>query len=129
MTPRSALAVAALLGGLGVGLGAFGAHGLADRVSPADLATFDTGTRYQVYHALALLGLAAWLDRQPRRRLEAAAWAFTIGVTIFSGSLYLLVLTGARWLGAITPLGGVLLIGGWLLVLVEATARDRSARP
>lgn len=98
----------ALLAALGVGLGAFGAHGLRGTLSTADLATFETGVRYQMYAALALLALGA----SGRR----GTWALLLlaGAVIFSGSLYLLVLTGPRWLGAITPIGGVLMIAGLL---------------
>lgn len=122
MNARTVLAMAGLTGALGVGLGAFGAHALATRLMPADLAIFETGARYQMFHALALLGLGAWLDRNPSRRLQWAARAFGLGVIIFSGSLYALVLTGHRWLGAITPLGGVALIAGWILILAEGMA-------
>lgn len=127
MNARTVLAMAGLTGALGVGLGAFGAHALATRLSPADLATFETGARYQMFHAVALLGVGAWLDRHPAQRLEWAARAFGLGVLIFSGSLYTLVLTGHRWLGAVTPIGGVALIAGWVLVMVEgATTMDHS---
>ena len=127
MNARTVLAMAGLTGALGVGLGAFGAHALAARLSPADLATFETGARYQMFHAVALLGVGAWLDRHPAGRLQWAARAFGLGVLIFSGSLYALVLTGHRWLGAVTPIGGVALIAGWILVMVEgATTMDQS---
>ncbi len=127
MNARTVLAMAGLTGAFGVGLGAFGAHALAARLSPADLATFETGARYQMFHAVALLGVGAWLDRHPARRLQWAARAFGLGVLIFSGSLYAVVLTGHRWLGAVTPIGGVALIAGWILVMVEgATTMDHS---
>ena len=129
MTAPRLLAIAGFLGALGVGLGAFGAHALAGRLSAADLATFETSARYQMYHALALVGLAAWLDRRPSARLILAARALILGVAIFSGSLYLLVLTGQRWLGAVTPLGGVALIVGWLAVAAAGlgAATERGA--
>lgn len=123
MTGRRLLAVAALLGAAGVALGAFGAHALETRLAAADLATFETAVRYQMYHAVALLGLAAWIDRTPAPRLLWAAYSWVAGVTIFSGSLYLLVLTDTRWLGAVTPLGGVALIAGWLLVASQALSQ------
>ena len=116
MTAARLLGAAAIIGATGVALGAFGAHALAGRLEPPDLAIYETAARYQLYHALALVGVAAWLDRRPSARLVWAARAILAGVVIFSGSLYLLVLTGQRWLGAITPLGGVALIGGWLLI-------------
>ncbi len=119
MTAKTVFRMAGLAGALGVGLGAFGAHAMAGRLSPADLATFETGARYQMLHAVALLGLGAWMEQHPTKRLEWAARAFGIGILVFSGSLYVLVLTGHRWLGAITPLGGVSLIVGWLLVAAE----------
>lgn len=98
---------------LAVGLGAFGAHALKQRLEPDMLAVFETGVRYQVYHALALLLLAAL--RGPHK----AAWCFTAGVVVFSGSLYALALTGVRKWGAITPIGGLLFLAGWLLVLFQ----------
>ncbi len=122
MNARTVLAMAGLAGALGVALGAFGAHALAARLSPADLATFETGARYQMYHAVALLGVGAWIDRHPARHLHWAARAFGLGIVVFSGSLYALVLTGQRWLGAITPIGGVALIAGWVLVMVEGAS-------
>lgn len=120
MTARRLLAVAALFGAVGVALGAFGAHGLKDRLTAPDLAVFETAVRYQMYHAVALLGLSAWIERTPAPRLLWAAGAWIAGTTIFSGSLYLLVLTDTPWLGAVAPLGGVALIAGWLLVASQA---------
>ena len=123
MRSRRILALGAGLGALGVALGAFGAHALRARVTPEDLAIFETGVRYQMYHAVALLGLAAWVDRSPSPKLGWAAWCFGLGVAVFSGSLYLLVATQQRWLGAITPLGGVALIAGWVLAGLAAIDR------
>ena len=98
------------MGALGVLLGAFGAHGLEGVVDePRLLENWNTGARYHVIHAVALLGVAAH-PKQPR----VAGVAFSVGIVVFSGSLYLMTLTGARWLGAITPIGGVLFIIGWL---------------
>jgi len=105
--------VGALMALLAVALGAFGAHGLAPRLSPGDLATFETAVRYQMYHALGLILLAAQSASAPDFRARVPAWAFTIGIVVFSGSLYVLVLTGERWLGAVTPLGGVAFLVGW----------------
>lgn len=101
---------------LGVALGAFGAHGLRNSVSQADLATWDTAVRYQLVHALALLWLAWAVERWPGASTAAAGWAFVAGVLIFSGSLYALVLSGQRWLGAVTPLGGLAFLTGWALL-------------
>lgn len=103
-------AVAAMTG---VILGAFGAHGLRGRLTPADLEIFETGVRYHMYHALGLFAVAWAVTRWPSGATTLAGWSLMVGIVIFSGSLYLLVLTGQRWLGAITPLGGVALIVGW----------------
>jgi uncharacterized membrane protein YgdD (TMEM256/DUF423 family) len=109
-----------LSGLIAVAAGAFGAHSLRDRLSADLLATFETGARYQMYHALALL-LAAWaITRWPGPLTSAAGWLFVAGTLIFSGSLYALSLSGLRWLGAITPLGGVAFIGGWLCLALAA---------
>jgi uncharacterized membrane protein YgdD (TMEM256/DUF423 family) len=99
---------------LAVALGAFAAHALKSRVEPADLVIFETGVRYQMYHALALVLLALVAARQPDPWLARAGWLFVLGIALFSGSLYLLVLTGARWWGAVTPFGGVAFLAGWL---------------
>jgi len=100
-------------GFLGVALGAFGAHGLKGRLTPEDMAIFETGVRYQMYHAVALLFVAVVLARGGNESSSAAGWAFSAGITVFSGSLYLMVLTGERWLGAVTPLGGLAFLVGW----------------
>jgi uncharacterized membrane protein YgdD (TMEM256/DUF423 family) len=113
---RRIFAVGSILVGLGVVFGAFGAHALKARLNSEMLPTFETGVRYQMYHGLGLLALAWAISRWPERRLIPAAWLLLAGTVIFSGSLYLLVLTGARWFGAITPFGGVMLIFGWGLV-------------
>ncbi|MGH7536459.1 MAG: DUF423 domain-containing protein [Gemmatimonadales bacterium] len=98
---------------LAVGADAFGAHALRARLPPEGLALFETAARYQMYHALGLLA-AAWVtSRWPGRLAHLAGWLFAAGTVLFSGSLYLLALTGAQWLGAITPLGGVALLTGW----------------
>jgi len=108
-------------GGLAVAFGAFGAHVLQGRLSADLLANFETGARYQMYHALALLAAAWAAGRWPGSSLPlAAGWAFVAGTLLFSGSLYLMALTGLRWLGAITPLGGVAFVGGWLCLLLAA---------
>lgn len=110
---RTFLLLGALSAGLAVALGAFGAHGLRARLSPADLATFETGARYQMYHALALLAVAWAATRWPGTAVTASGWLFVAGTVIFSGSLYVLSLTGVRWLGAITPIGGLAFLAGW----------------
>ncbi len=111
----------AIFGGLAVALGAFGAHALAGKLSANDLSTFETAVRYQFYHALALLAVAAVLGRWPQASAAVlAGWLFVVGVVIFSGSLYVLVFSGVRWLGAITPIGGVAMIAGWVSLAVAA---------
>jgi uncharacterized membrane protein YgdD (TMEM256/DUF423 family) len=104
----------AISAGLAVALGAFAAHGLRSRISAEALATFETGARYHVYHALALLAVAWALGRWPSAWTGAAGWLFVAGTVLFSGSLYLLAVTGVRALGAITPFGGLAFILGWL---------------
>ncbi len=115
MTSRWALTLGALLAGVAVALGAFGAHSLRARLEPRDLEVFETAVRYQMYHAFALLAVG-WLISREAPGAGAAAWSFVIGMALFSGSLYLMVATGQRWLGAVTPLGGVALLIGWLLL-------------
>jgi uncharacterized membrane protein YgdD (TMEM256/DUF423 family) len=112
--------VGALLAGLGVALGAFGAHALRARVSPDLLSVFETGVRYQMYHALALLGLSLAWNRWSNAHLTVAGCLFIAGVVLFCGSLYLLTLTGARWWGAVTPLGGIAFLAGWIALLLAA---------
>lgn len=103
----------AVAAGLAVMLGAFGAHALEGRVTPERLQTFEIGVRYQMYHALALL-FVGWASAQwAVWQLPAAGYLFLAGIVVFSGSLYLLVLTDTPWLGAVTPLGGVAFILGW----------------
>ncbi len=120
MTGRQALLIGAVFGATGVMAGAFGAHALRARLDPADLAIFETAARYQLYHAVALVGVSIWLEQAVRPPFEWAARLFAIGVVIFSGSLYALVLSGQRWLGAVTPFGGVALITGWLALAAGA---------
>ncbi len=113
---RFFLATGALLAGLAVAAGAFGAHGLEGRVSPDRLETFRTAVTYQMYHALALL-VVGWAAAQGWGAvILGAGYCFIAGIFVFSGSLYLLVLTDTSWLGAITPFGGVAFIAGWLLL-------------
>ena len=107
-------AVAALIA---VALGAFGAHSLRAKLSPDMLAIFETGVRYQMYHALGLLGVAWATTRWPESNLNPAGWAFIVGIVIFSGSLYILSIFDIRWLGAITPIGGLALLIGWAILV------------
>lgn len=109
-----------LLGFLSVALGAFGAHALKARLTPADLDIFKTGTQYQILHAMVLIAVGVWLRTQPSVWLERSGIAFLLGTVIFSGTLYLLVGTQARWWGAITPVGGVFLLTGWALLFLAS---------
>jgi uncharacterized membrane protein YgdD (TMEM256/DUF423 family) len=115
-----------VLGGLAVVLGAFGSHTLKTRLTSEQLANFETGVRYQMYHSLALFLVAfgLWLNNiSPRLStpalLLAAGLFFGVGILLFSGSLYLLTATGKRWLGIITPFGGFALIAGWLCLALS----------
>jgi len=103
-----------LLSALGVILGAFGAHALKARLEPHDLATFETGVRYHLIHALALVLVGVLAHKASVPNLRVVGWAFGAGILVFSGSLYVLVLSGQRWLGAVTPIGGLAFIFGWL---------------
>ena len=108
---------------LGVALGAFGAHALRASLSPSDIEIFETAVRYQMYHAVALFGVAWLATKLVDPLMDWAGWLLVAGTVVFSGSLYLLVLTGTRWLGAITPVGGLMLVAGWLLVVVALLRR------
>lgn len=111
---RLFLVLGSLAAFLAVALGAFGAHGLKNRLSPEMLAVFEVGVRYQLCHALALLAVAWAVSRWPGPWVTASGWLFVAGIVVFSGSLYVLSLTGIRWLGAITPIGGLAFLAGWL---------------
>ncbi len=112
-----------LFGGLGVVLGAFAAHTLKARLTPELLTTFETGVKYQMYHALALLIVAlVHARRQASTLLTVSGWLFVVGTLLFSGSLYVLTLGGMRWFGAVTPFGGMALIVGWFCLVVAALA-------
>ncbi|MFN2159096.1 MAG: DUF423 domain-containing protein [Anaerolineales bacterium] len=115
-------ALGSFLGGLAVILGAFGAHGLADRLTPDRLANFEIAVRYQIYHSLALLAVALALAYfpAPAKYLQIGGWLFFAGILLFSGSLYVLSITGISWLGAVTPFGGVAFALGWLMLLLAA---------
>ena len=113
------LTVAALLGGFAVAAGAFGAHALEGKLSSHYLDVYQTAVQYQMYHALALLGIALLGAVQPDASwLQPSAWAFLVGIILFSGSLYALVFSGIRILGIITPIGGVAFLVGWVLLAV-----------
>lgn len=105
---------------LAVAAGAFGAHALRARLGPAMLLVFETGARYQMYHALGLMAVAWAVTRWPGRLTSAAGWCFIAGTVLFSGSLYAMAISGQRALGAITPLGGVAFLSGWLCLALAA---------
>ena len=108
------ITLASLSGMLAVILGAFGAHGLRGRLDAYAMGVFETAVQYHFYHSLALLAVGVIALSQPQTAmLKSSGWLFLIGIVIFSGSLYLLSITGVKWLGAITPLGGLAFIGGW----------------
>ena len=121
---RTFVGLGAVLALVAVALGAFGAHGLRPTLSAADMATFETAARYQMYHALGLLAVAWVYARWPGTLIALAGWLFVAGIVVFSGSLYALVLTGQRWLGAVTPLGGLCFLVGWALVAWTAFRGD-----
>jgi len=113
---RFFLAAGSISAFLAVAFGAFAAHGLKGRLTPDLLSTFEVGVRYHMYHSLALLAVAWVASRWPQSGATIAGWFFLAGIIIFSGSLYVLTITGLRWLGAITPIGGVAFLIGWLIL-------------
>jgi uncharacterized membrane protein YgdD (TMEM256/DUF423 family) len=117
---RKLIFVGAVFGFLGVALGAFGAHILKARLSPDMLAVFETGVRYHLIHAVAIVASAAVADRVSDRLLAAAGWLFALGIVLFSGSLYALALTGTTTFGAVTPMGGVAFLAGWMCLTISA---------
>ncbi len=117
MWPKIFLAVGGFYGLLGVALGAFGAHGLRDRLDPSQLSSWQTAVQYQLTHAIALLIVGVWILHTGAIALRYAGGFFLAGVVLFSGSIYMLILTSATWLGPVTPLGGVALMVGWLCVI------------
>jgi uncharacterized membrane protein YgdD (TMEM256/DUF423 family) len=117
---RLFLLMGSIAGLLAVATGAFGGHLLKERLSEDLLAIFEVGVRYHTYHALALLGAAWAANTWPSVWTTAAGWAFAAGIVLFSGSLYLLSLSGMRWFGAITPLGGLCFMAGWLCLAIAA---------
>jgi uncharacterized membrane protein YgdD (TMEM256/DUF423 family) len=139
-SPAFWLRVGAVWGFLAISMGAFGAHGLEERFTslgeipgglPAERlkATFNTGAQYHMYCALAILavGIMAYTGRGGAA-LQAAGWLFLFGSLVFSGSLYILAASGLRWLGAITPLGGVAMIAGWVALAVAAGSFDSTSK-
>jgi uncharacterized membrane protein YgdD (TMEM256/DUF423 family) len=110
---RTFLLLGAVAGFLGVAFGAFGAHALRTRLTPDMLDVFETGVRYQMYHAVALLVVALGLARADGWAMRGAGWLFVAGIVVFSGSLYVLALSGVRGFGAVTPIGGLAFLLGW----------------
>jgi len=117
--------VASIIGFISVGGGAFGAHGLANLLTEEQLNTFNLGTRYAQTHVVALLAIAFALQHWTNRALVGAAFFFTFGIVIFTGTLWGLAITGMGWLGAITPIGGLSLIIGWILTGVAAVRQKQ----
>ncbi|HKJ69816.1 MAG TPA: DUF423 domain-containing protein [bacterium] len=122
--PHPFLIIGSLFGGLAVLFGAFGAHILESQIASGMLETFSTGVHYQMFHALALLAIAAFGSQGKNRRLHIAGWAFILGIILFSGSLFILVLSGIRWFGMITPFGGVAFLIGWGTLTAEGLRRN-----
>ena len=119
---KTLLLIGAVAAFLAVGLGAFGAHGLRSRLSPEMLAVFETGVRYHMYHALAIVATALAMGRMSGWPVVAAGWFFAAGIVLFSGSLYALALSGVTVLGAITPFGGLAFLIGWACLALAAAA-------
>jgi len=115
---KTFLLMGALFAFLGVAFGAFGAHGLRSRLSPDMLAVFETAVRYQMYHSLALLLVGLMMAPMGGTLIRTAGWAFAVGIVLFSGSLYLLTLTGTTAFGAITPIGGLAFLVGWACLII-----------
>lgn len=115
------ITLASLSGMLAVVLGAFGAHALKDRLDDYAVGIFETAVQYHFYHSFALLAVGVIALSQPQTAmLKSSGWLFLLGILVFCGSLYLLSVTGVRWLGAITPLGGLAFIGGWACLAATA---------
>jgi len=132
MSTKRLVQIGAILGALSVILGAFGAHGLKKLVSPEAVATFETGVRYQFYHTFAILGLGYLYRRMPGKLMEWSAIFFLSGIALFSGSLYVLTFleatenVGLKGIGAITPLGGLCFIAGWICLFIQASKAGKN---
>lgn len=124
MKQQSALTAGVIFAGLGVAIGAFGAHSLRPLLEAHNrLETFELAVRYQFYHSFAILFSGVLMYHFTSKHINRAVGCFAAGVVIFSGSLYVLSITGLRWLGAVTPIGGLLFIAGWLLLLLGINAK------
>lgn len=117
---RTFVSLGSFLAFLGVAFGAFGTHALRERVTPRDLEIWNTGVQYHTLHAVALVLIGLLCAQSESALIRRAGWLHVAGIAIFGGSLYLLVLSGQRWLGAITPLGGLCFLTGWLCLAVGA---------
>lgn len=124
---RSIAVWGSVLAFIAVGLGAFGAHGLREHLSPASMAIYQTGSHYHLIHALGLVAVAAVSDKV--RTARFVSWCFIFGILVFSGSLYLLAITEKRWLGAITPIGGVCFLAGWATLAYGAARSHKAGTP
>jgi len=123
------LLLASLSAMTGVGLGAFGAHGLKNVLSPELLTVYQTGVTYQMWHALGLMGISLVHQQSPESKLiNWAGWLMFIGIILFSGSLYLLAILNLKWIGIITPIGGVSFIMAWVLIAIFATKKQHNSR-
>ncbi len=123
------LLLASLSAMTGVGLGAFGAHGLKNVLSPELLTVYQTGVTYQMWHALGLMGISLIHQQSPESKLIYwAGWLMFMGIILFSGSLYLLVILNLKWIGIITPIGGVSFIMAWVLIAIFATKKQHNSR-
>jgi uncharacterized membrane protein YgdD (TMEM256/DUF423 family) len=122
-TSRTFIIIGAISGFLSISFGAFGAHAIKQWMSPDLMAIYQTAVSYQVYHSLGLILIALVYQQQQNRLIKTAGWLMLAGIIIFSGSLYTLSLTDTRWLGAITPIGGTLLLSAWLLLALGASKK------
>jgi uncharacterized membrane protein YgdD (TMEM256/DUF423 family) len=123
---KSFIALGAVLAFVAVAAGAFGAHALATRLTPDRLAVYETAARYQMYHALAIVAVGLAAFHWSSTLLSAAGWAFAMGVLVFCGTLYAIAFGAPRWLGAVTPLGGLAFLAGWALLVAAALSDPRS---
>ncbi|HET9604684.1 MAG TPA: DUF423 domain-containing protein [Gemmatimonadales bacterium] len=126
-TDHRLLAIGGALAGLGVVMGAFSAHLLRDRLAPDMLEVVRLGAQYELLHGIAIVAVAGAMSHFHRARLRAACWLFIAGIVLFSGSLYALALTGNRAFGMVTPLGGLAFIAGWVMVMLGARPREKTA--
>lgn len=124
---RGYLLAAGVNGVIGVAMGAWAAHGLRAALPQAALGWIDTGASYQLWHAAALLGVAALAHLRPARWFTLAGWGFGLGALLFAGALYVHALAGIGWIAALAPIGGLLMIGGWILLIVAAVGMRPAA--